>query len=103
MIYLDYAATTSVDQRVLDVMLPYFREVYGNPSSVHRLGQKAEAAIDEALKLTDEQKTKLNEHSKLQTEFNGKVIEALRKVLTPEQQEKLPKQGGVKGKNKKAN
>ena len=48
MIYLDYAATTPVDQRVLDVMLPYFRGTYGNPSSVHRLGQKAEAAVDEA-------------------------------------------------------
>ncbi|NOT03247.1 MAG: cysteine desulfurase [Anaerolineales bacterium] len=48
MIYLDYAATTPVDQRVLDAMLPYFRENYGNPSSIHRLGQKAETAIEEA-------------------------------------------------------
>lgn len=48
MIYLDYAATTPVDQRVLDVMIPYFRESYGNPSSVHRYGQKAEAAVDGA-------------------------------------------------------
>ncbi len=48
MIYLDYAATTPVDQRVLDAMMPYFRENYGNPSSVHRLGQKAETAIDSA-------------------------------------------------------
>jgi cysteine desulfurase len=48
MIYLDYAATTPVDHRVLDVMMPYFRENYGNPSSVHRLGQKAEAALDAA-------------------------------------------------------
>jgi cysteine desulfurase len=48
MIYLDYAATTPVDSRVLDAMMPYFRENYGNPSSVHRLGQKAETAIDSA-------------------------------------------------------
>lgn len=48
MIYLDYAATTPVDQRVLDAMMPYFRENYGNPSSIHRLGQKAETAIDVA-------------------------------------------------------
>ena len=48
MIYLDYAATTPIDQRVLDTMMPYFREVYGNPSSVHRYGQKAETAIESA-------------------------------------------------------
>jgi cysteine desulfurase len=48
MIYLDYAATTPVDKRVLDAMMPYFRESYGNPSSVHRYGQKAEDAVDEA-------------------------------------------------------
>lgn len=48
MIYLDYAATTPVDERVLTKMMPYFRENYGNPSSIHRLGQKAEAAVDEA-------------------------------------------------------
>lgn len=48
MIYLDYAATTPVDQRVLDVMMPYFRESFGNPSSIHRFGQKAEAAVEEA-------------------------------------------------------
>jgi cysteine desulfurase len=48
MIYLDYAATTPIDSRVLDAMMPYFRENYGNPSSVHRLGQKAETAIEGA-------------------------------------------------------
>jgi cysteine desulfurase len=48
MIYLDYAATTPVDQRVLDAMLPYFRESFGNPSSIHRYGQKAESAVDDA-------------------------------------------------------
>jgi cysteine desulfurase len=48
MIYLDYAATTPVDSRVFDAMLPYFRESFGNPSSIHRYGQKAETAIDSA-------------------------------------------------------
>ncbi|GMV33284.1 MAG: cysteine desulfurase [Chloroflexi bacterium CFX1] len=48
MIYLDYAATTPVHERVLAKMIPYFRETFGNPSSVHRFGQKAEAAVDEA-------------------------------------------------------
>lgn len=48
MIYFDYAATTPVDKRALDAMMPYFRESFGNPSSIHRFGQKAEAAVDEA-------------------------------------------------------
>ncbi len=47
-IYLDYAATTPVDSRVLDVMLPYFNASFGNPSSVHRYGQHADAAVEEA-------------------------------------------------------
>lgn len=46
--YLDYAATTPVDERVLDAMLPYFRDEFGNPSSIHRFGQKAEAALEDA-------------------------------------------------------
>jgi len=48
MIYLDYSATTPVDSRVLDAMMPYFSASFGNPSSVHRYGQIAEAAIDSA-------------------------------------------------------
>ena len=48
MIYLDYAATTPLDKRVLDVMMPYFSEAFGNPSSIHRFGQKADNAVDEA-------------------------------------------------------
>lgn len=48
MIYFDYAATTPVHPRVLDAMMPYFREHFGNPSSIHRLGQKAETAVEQA-------------------------------------------------------
>ncbi|MBN2116385.1 MAG: cysteine desulfurase [Anaerolineales bacterium] len=48
MIYLDYSATTPVDPRVVDAMTPYFSDSFGNPSSVHRYGQVAEAAIDSA-------------------------------------------------------
>ncbi|HLF88519.1 MAG TPA: cysteine desulfurase family protein [Anaerolineales bacterium] len=47
-IYFDYAATTPVDPRVLDAMLPYFTESFGNPSSIHMFGQKAEAALETA-------------------------------------------------------
>lgn len=47
-IYMDYAATTPVDPRVLDVMLPYFTELFGNPSSVHGPGQVADAALESA-------------------------------------------------------
>ena len=48
MIYLDYSATTPVDPRVMVAMTPYFSASFGNPSSVHRYGQQAEAAIDSA-------------------------------------------------------
>jgi len=47
-IYLDYAATTPVDPRVLDAMVPYFTESYGNPSSVHFYGQVADVALEDA-------------------------------------------------------
>ncbi len=47
-VYLDYSATTPVDPRVLAVMIPYFSERFGNPSSVHRYGQQAESAVDSA-------------------------------------------------------
>jgi cysteine desulfurase len=48
MIYLDYSATTPVDPRVINVMTPFFSDSFGNPSSVHRYGQIAEAAVDSA-------------------------------------------------------
>lgn len=47
-VYLDHAASTPVDPVVLEAMLPYFSDVYGNPSSIHRWGQRAEAAVENA-------------------------------------------------------
>ncbi|MBU1965709.1 MAG: aminotransferase class V-fold PLP-dependent enzyme, partial [Proteobacteria bacterium] len=47
-IYMDYAATTPTDNRVVEAMLPCFGEVYGNPSSLHAFGQEAHGAMEEA-------------------------------------------------------
>jgi len=49
MIYLDYHATTPCDSRVIEAMLPYFGEVFGNPSSsIHQAGQMAADAVEQA-------------------------------------------------------
>jgi cysteine desulfurase len=47
-VYLDYNATTPVDPRVLDVMLPYFSADFANASSIHTPGQRARAAVETA-------------------------------------------------------
>jgi len=47
-VYLDHAATTPVEPRVLEVMLPFFTAVPGNASSLHAFGQDARAAVDQA-------------------------------------------------------
>lgn len=48
MIYLDNAATTPMKPEVLDAMMPYLTEYYGNPSSIYRLGAKSKDAIEKA-------------------------------------------------------
>jgi cysteine desulfurase len=47
-VYLDHAATTPVDQRVLEAMLPYFSGSFGNPSNLHDVGREAKNAVEEA-------------------------------------------------------
>ncbi len=53
-IYLDHAATTPVEPAVLEAMLPYFSQHFGNPASVHRYGQGAERALEGARRATAE-------------------------------------------------
>lgn len=48
MIYMDHAATTPVAPKVLEAMLPYFSEKYGNPSSIYALAQESRKAVDES-------------------------------------------------------
>src|SRR5688572_8382170 len=47
-VYFDHSATTPVDPRVLEAMMPYLTQKFGNASSVHYFGQEARAAIDRA-------------------------------------------------------
>ena len=45
-VYADNAATTAMSRTAIDAMLPYFDNIYGNPSSLHSLGQAAKEALD---------------------------------------------------------
>jgi cysteine desulfurase len=44
-IFLDNAATTPIDPEVFEAMLPYFKEHFGNPSSIHSHGRKVKSAL----------------------------------------------------------
>lgn len=50
-VYLDNAATTALDKQVLEEMMPYLTEHYGNPSSIHAYGRRAKSAIEKARKV----------------------------------------------------
>jgi len=47
-VYMDHAGTTALDPKVLEAMIPYFSKHFGNPSSLHSVGQEARYALDEA-------------------------------------------------------
>jgi cysteine desulfurase len=47
-VYLDHSASTPTDPRVIEAMLPYFTDVYGNSSAMHSFGRKAEQAVEDA-------------------------------------------------------
>ena len=48
LVYMDNAATTPVKEEVLNAMIPYFTQKYGNPSSIYKLGRETKAALDES-------------------------------------------------------
>lgn len=50
-IYLDHAATTPLEQQVIDTMYPIYQHTFGNPSSVHSFGRKARQLLDEARRI----------------------------------------------------
>jgi len=79
-IYFDNAATTAIDPKVLEAMLPYYNDHFGNASSLHSFGQAAQGAVDEARdKIAKYLKCKAQEiiFTSGATESNNLVIQGL--------------------------
>ncbi|TSC56708.1 MAG: cysteine desulfurase [Parcubacteria group bacterium Greene0714_21] len=89
-IYLDYAATTPLDPKVLKAMLPYLKKEYGNPSSSHSFGQAAKAAIEKAR----EQVAKFLSCNPLEVVFTSGATEAnnlaIQGIIKPKSQNSKP-------------
>jgi len=91
-IYFDHSATTPVDKRVLEEMLPFFEDKFGNPSSVHNFGQAALEGVDQA-------RASLAQFLNCQpeeviftsgaTEANNLVLKGVAKALQPEPDKKV--------------
>ena len=77
MIYLDYAATTPIDKRVLEAMQPYLTEVFANPSSLHQLGQRARRGLETA---REQVAAAINASAK-EIVFTSGATEAINQVL----------------------
>ncbi|MEY3457504.1 MAG: hypothetical protein RL215_661 [Planctomycetota bacterium] len=79
------------------------REAQKSAKAAGKTPAETRKAVEEALKLTDDQKTKMADVQKKQAAFAAKTIDELKKILTPEQQQKLPQQRQPKqGKKKKS-
>ena len=79
-IYLDYAASTPVAPDVLETMLPYFKERFGNPGSIHSFGQSAQSALDKSREIiTDALGAKFSEviFTSSATEANNLVLSGI--------------------------
>ena len=76
-VYLDHNATTPLAERVRAAMLPWLGERWGNPSSIHRFGQAAAAAVEEAR----EQVARLVGANPLEVVFCGSGTEANNAVI----------------------
>ena len=75
--YLDYAATTPLSPQVLDAMLPFLKEHYGNPSSLHSLGQRARRGLETAR----EQVARAVSARPKEIIFTGSATEAINQAL----------------------
>ena len=77
-IYLDNASTTPITQPVLEAMIPYLTEYYGNPSSLYSLGTKSKTAIEiarkKSLKLLTQKQIKLCLQVQQQNQTTGFVL-----------------------------
>jgi len=92
MIYFDYAATTPIHKKVLEKMMPYLKDSYGNASSIYKLGQEAKQAIDKAReKLAKFLNCKLTEviFTGSATEANNLAIKGLIKGIKKEKGQKV--------------
>src|SRR5690625_1230416 len=74
MIYVDHAATSPMHADVVEEMLPYFQENFGNPSSLHHMGRKARQAIDESRSKISEMLSVENERSLVFTSGGTEAI-----------------------------
>lgn len=78
--YFDHSATTAVDEKVLEAMMPYFSKNYGNPSSMYSIGKKNKEAINIArMKVATALNSKVNEiyFTSCGSESNNLIIKGI--------------------------